>query len=451
MIAVGRSAVSRRERGRRRCGGHCPVRRGGHAYAAGGAWPSRCAGIPRADWRQAGRVAAPLLLAVLAAAAAAAEVRTAVTLEARLTGLSHPRAEPLLGGGGSAKLDLVATGSRDVRGQLSLVADLHPAPFSEGSDAHTHPVAGSEMTGAHAHHQHQSVASVAVERAFVRARLPGFRLTAGKTRLAWGRGRFFNAGDILFGEAPAFAAGASEFLTAADWLVAVYVPLDRLSFLELVALPPPDPRAIGDTDAGARAVVRLGDLTVEGGYLYAAAADPGDAGREHRGYLSLKGAVTGVDWHLSGGSALPAASPGAALRQAAADRLYVTTGGFGFLDLGPEAGLVSLRLEAGLRPWRGWEERTGGLPPALGHYGIYLFPELGYSPAENWNLSLSGVLSPVDRSGVAAAGASWNILQGLTFSLYTAVMFGDADDTFAWDLPGGLAATLFARYVFGSS
>ena len=366
-------------------------------------------------------VATALLLGLLAAAAAAADLRTAVTVEALLTGLSNPDGAALLGAGGSARLDLAATGNRDVRGRLSLRADL------------------------------RREAGVEVERAFLRARLPGFRLTAGKTRLAWGRGRFFNAGDILFEQAPAFAAGAGEFLTATDWLVAAYVPLGRLSFLELVALPPLDPLAIERTDAGGRAVVRLGELTVEGGYLYAAerAAAAATEQREHRGYLSLKGALAGIDWHLSGGTALPAAR-GADLRRAAERHLLLTGGGLAFLDLGPEAGVVRLLLEASVRPWGAWDDTSPPPAPVLDHYGLYLFPEVGYSPADGWDLSLSGVLSPIDGSGVAAAGASWNILQGLTLSLHTSLMFGHPDDTFAWERPGGLAATLLARYIFGS-
>ncbi len=347
---------------------------------------------------------------------------------------SNPGTAPLLSGGGSARLDLTATGNRDVRGQLSLSADLRAA-------------------------EQGTAVGVTVRRAFLRARLPGFRLTAGKTRLSWGRGRFFNAGDVLFGQTPAFAAGAGEYLTAADWLVAAYVPLGRLSFLELVALPPLEALTIDHTSAGGRALARLGELTVEGGYLYAgtaaaggAAAGAGAAAREHRGYLSLKGALPGVDWHLSAGTALPAA-PGADLRRAAANRLLLTGGGLAFLDLGPEAGALSLLLEAGVRPARPWAAEAAPAPPAaaLDHYGLYLFPELGYRPADGWNLSLSGVVSPIDASGVAAAGASYNILQGLTLSLHAAAMFGAPEATFAWQRAGALSATLLARYVFGAA
>ena len=413
---------------------------------------------------------------MLAAGVAGADLRTAVTLEARLTGLSNPGDEPLLGGGGSAKLDLVATGNRDVRGQLTLVANLsaagadqgtgahvHPSPAADGCDqhshagsgdnrcnGHTHPVAGDGLSGAHTHPL-GATAGVQVERAFVRARLPGFRLTAGKTRLAWGRGRFFNAGDILFGQAPAFAAGASEFLTASDWLIAAYVPLGRLSFLELVALPPLTPAAMGLTDAGGRAVLRAGELTVETGLLHATTNDsPGDPpapAQELRGYASLKGALAGIDWHLSAGSALTNTDG----RDGLADHLLLTAGALGFLDLGPEAGVLTLLLEAGVRPAREWRESGPPAPEGLDRYGIYLFPELGYSPADNWNLSLSGLLSPVDRSGIVVAGAGWNILQGLTFRFSATAMFGGDADTFAWNRRGGLAATLAARYLFGSS
>ena len=383
----------------------------------------------------AGRVVALLLLT--AAAIAAADLRTAVTIDARMSAASHPEETLLLGSGGSARLDLVATGNRNVRGQLSIAADLHLPPAVPGAAA---GAAGTDPD--------HLVTSVGVERAFIRARLPGFRLTAGKTRLSWGRGRFFNAGDILFGQEPGFASGASEYLTATDWLVAAYVPVDRLSFLEAVVLPAPLPARLADTAAAARAVIRLGELTGEAGYRYGAGRDAA-AEPEHRGYVSLKGALIGVDWHLSAGSALPAHGD-TDLSEAAQDRLYVTAGGFGFVDLGPESGLLSLRLEAGVRPWRTWQEEPGA-PAALDRYGLYLFPEVGFAPADNWNLSLSGVISPIDGSAVAAAGASWNMLQGLTFSLYAAAMLGDSDDTFAWGGSGSLAATLAARFVFGSS
>ena len=373
-----------------------------------------------------------VLLLLASASAAVADVRSTVTLDAQVNAASHPEETLLLGSGGRARLDLVATGNRNVRGQLSIAADLHQPPAPHGA-------AGTGPDGL--------VTGLGVERAFIRARLPGFRITAGKTRLSWGRGRFFNAGDILFGQEPGFSAGANEYLTATDWLVAAYIPLDRLSFLETVVLPPPLPARLADTGAGARAVIRVGELTAEAGYRYGI-GPVGAAEQEHRGYLSLKGALAGVDWHLSAGSAVPA-SGDADRADAAQDRLHLTAGGFGFVNLGPESGLLNMRLEAGVRPWRRWREQAE-VAATLDRYGLYLFPEIGFAPADNWNLSLSGVVSPIDGSAVAAAGASWNILQGLTFSFHATAMLGDEDDTFAWDRPGSLAAVLAARYVFGS-
>ena len=78
--------------------------------------------------RSAKTVAAAVLLGLLGAADAVSDLRTTVTLEALLSGLSDPPGAVLLGIGGSARLDLTATGNRDVRGRLSLRADAAPAP-----------------------------------------------------------------------------------------------------------------------------------------------------------------------------------------------------------------------------------------------------------------------------------------------------------------------------------
>lgn len=43
------------------------------------------------------------------------------------------------------------------------------------------------------------VVAIEVPRAYVKLRFPWMRVTLGKTRLSWGQGLPFNAGDLIFG------------------------------------------------------------------------------------------------------------------------------------------------------------------------------------------------------------------------------------------------------------
>ena len=134
--------------------------------------------------------AAPFLVAtvlLLAGAPAAwADVSQTVTLEANHSVTRGADDEALAAGSGLAELDLRSTGSRYVRGRLQLRARVQTQ---------------------------DPTADLEVPRAFVKARFPlneasFFHVTAGRTRLTWGDGAFFNAGDTLFGtlgENPDFA------------------------------------------------------------------------------------------------------------------------------------------------------------------------------------------------------------------------------------------------------
>ena len=73
-----------------------------------------------------------------------------------------------------------------------------------------------------------------VPRAYLKVRFPWFRLTLGKTRVSWGDGFVFNAGDVVFGSTGSISGdlSADSLRNETGWLGAVYLPLGAFSFLE---------------------------------------------------------------------------------------------------------------------------------------------------------------------------------------------------------------------------
>lgn len=360
-----------------------------------------------------------------------AEVRSSVTLAAYGT-LARAGGGAAAGAFLHGRLDLQSAGSENVRGQLQL--DVW---------------AGEDLL-------------LDIPRAWLRVRLPGFRITAGKTRLSWGEGFVFNAGDALFGSLDPLAGdlSASALRDQTAWLAAAYIPLGAFSFLEAAVLPfgvPPEavqalvdnlpvllaPRAFDELAGGAglRGVFKLGGIKLEGGWYADWAA------REQRPYLSLQGHLL-ADWHLSVALAMPFDDPGG---REAWERLAVTAGLFHLARLGADRSL-SLRLEGALRPGAAWREAdgAGALPAGAASapvYGLVLFPEAVLALSSSLSLQLRAVLSPVDGSGLALLGTAWSPYQGLSFLAYVSAMAGDANDLYAWDY-GGPALTLGAEFVF---
>ena len=143
-----------------------------------------------------------------------------------------------------------------------------------------------------------------VHKAYFKARFPSFRLTAGKTRLSWGDGMLFNAGDVLYG-----SNSTSVFLTKAElrsttnWLASVNYPLGFFSFAEAVVMPSETDNPNGML-FGARYYTTVKDIKVEMGY---ATKTPETTGvRLHKPYISLQGNL-GFDWYLSSSVAIPEA------------------------------------------------------------------------------------------------------------------------------------------------
>ena len=356
-----------------------------------------------------------LLLALLLLPALTLTAESEVTVElTSLLGAARSDADaPAVTGSSEAELSYRSTDNRDVKSELTLTAAVSES------------------------------ASLDVSRAWIKARFPGFRLTAGKTRLAWGEGFMFNAGDVLFDSLSTAAdLSGDEIRTAGKWLASAYVPLGRFSFVEGVVLPPqldpfayavdsrlyaqglaPAPELPGgdETSGGGRIVLKPAGIKLEAGYLY----DGPDA--SHRPYVSLQGNLI-VDWHLSAATELDAAElpdsdPG--------ENLAVSFGLFRIMKVGYSSDL-NLRLEGVVRPAAVWEADAAA-SSGLEEYGLYLYPELSFAPDDRRSVFYRAVVSPVDLSAAHIVGMNWNIYQGFDLLFYGGANSGESGDRFAFD------------------
>jgi hypothetical protein len=385
--------------------------------------------------------ALPALLAALLLLLAAARTEAEASASVRITGygvLARAGDEALLAALLKTRLDLQSEGNPNVRGQLQLEGWI-----GDGF-------------------------ALDIPRAYIKVRLPGVRLTLGKTRLAWGQGFVFNAGDVIFGSLNPITSdlSASELRDQSAWLAALYVPLGSFSFLEGVLLPY-GPAAAGlatdlsavlapiaatDLAGGVRGVFKLGQVQLEAGY-YASGREG-----EQRPYLGLQGHLL-VDYQLAATLRVPLAAP---RWEDGAEWLALSAGLF-HLARFPGGRCLAARLEAAVRPGAVWREASGAaaLPvsaPDAPRYGLYLFPELVFGLSDTLSLQLRALVSPVDGSAMTLAGLSWGVYQGLTLFADVSIMLGDSDDLYSWDpaysaaLPGtilpGLALTVGAEFIY---
>ena len=237
-------------------------------------------------------------------------------------------------GQGTANLTLKSKGNSNVKGQLSIEAILGEPSLID------------------------------ISRAFIKVRFPGFRATLGKTRVSWGEGLFFNAGDLLYGSTSVQADLTSDILRdEAAWLTQVYLPLGTFSFaeaiylpgdlnlLELIENPSAALPALVDSSVGGRVVGKLMGLKLEGGYLYSGLTNV------HDPYLSFQGNLF-VDWHLSvAGSFQGGEDPE---WEAFLNTVRISAGLFHMQKISSISS-ISLRLEWLAYPGGQWEENAAGL------------------------------------------------------------------------------------------
>ncbi len=356
-----------------------------------------------------------LALLILPLAALSAEVQTVSSLEFYNT-VYRGEDEFFFLPTGKASLSFRAPRSSDVYGHTEL--EFYPMDLYGGNPA--------------------EVPVLDIKRAYVRARFPGFRMTLGKTRLSWGQGSVFNAGDVLFGSLnPVLDLTQSELRSDTAWLTSINVPLGNFSFVEAVVLPPAfvydgsgyAVEGVDKTSLGGRFYFLAGGVKFEGGYVFKGQDTVDSAVLGHRPYISLQGNF-GPDWYLSSSLAIPTEKQRADNPELSdwKESWIVSFGLFHMQEINRN-NTLNMRLETLFLPWQNWENQN----TRDAFYGIYLYPELSWVTGSGTWYSLQSVISPLDASAMITGGAGWNIFQGFYLIAYATFMVGDDTATFAWD------------------
>ena len=280
-----------------------------------------------------------------------------------------------------------------------------------------------------------------VHKAYFKARFPSFRLTAGKTRLSWGDGALFNAGDVLFGSNDtSVSLTQAELRSTTNWLASVNYPLGFFSFAEVVVMPSETGVPI-DMLFGARYYTTVKDIKVELGY---ASKNPESTVRVHKPYLSLQGNL-GFDWYVSSSVAIPVAGD---IANESSESWMISGGLFHLITL-PQDRSLTLRLEFLTRPFGSW--KTG--PVKDDDAALLLYPELALAYSPSLSFSLRSIISPLDVSAMSTLGMSWNIFDAFNLIGSISLATGDDDDLFAWNSskpkpPASLSVTVGSSWIF---
>lgn len=268
--------------------------------------------------------------------------------------------------------------------------------------------------------------SVSLERLSVKSRFPSFTLTAGKTRLDWGEGIAFNAGNALFDDTTYQITFLEDsFISDYKWLTSVKVPVGFFSFVEAAVVAPSSADA-ADTTAGIRYYNSENDIK----YEMALALRNDDSGKVITPSFSLSGNII-VDTYISAAFNLPYPEE---ILEEVKDSLVITAGAFHILTFENQSTL-SMRLETLLYPFASFNAAEEPL-------ALFAYPSIQYSLANSLTFSLQSVVSLIDASASVYAGSSWNIFDGLSLFAYLGGNLGEAEDTFPSSTEDSTVASL---------
>jgi hypothetical protein len=375
------------------------------------------------------RAPAVLLIAIIACAqtlapsTAFAEIETRVELTLLGSFLRNAAGDPGLAFIAAGELGFAAINNPDVKAELTLAGAWTDAMVTPPEDL--------------------------LKKAYIRTHFDVLRVTAGKTRVAWGDGFLFNAGDVVFGSMlPVADLSVNLLRDTTDWMVDLYLPLGDFSFLESIILPfsplraPGSPLVAADTlRGGGRIVTKLAGVKMETGYLFRADA------ASHRPYVSFQGNLF-FDAYVSASMDIPSTNP---TERNLRDGLAVTAGIYRLFSFDDGSSLL-VRVEAASWPFGIWNEADAAGFGSADRFGIIVYPEITWSPTDILAIQLRAMMSPVDGSGLVSLMATWSIYQGFDLLGYAWVMYGDANDTyFGFDRPvtgGGMGISAGFRYIY---
>ncbi len=337
---------------------------------------------------------AAALLFAAAAPGAIAEPTTSIDLEI-INAVAAQDDESVATGLGTATVEFSDASNRVVRPRLQIESAFY------------------EVDG-------RASALFTVPRAEVKWRLPlsesyTARFTAGRSRLSWGDGVVFNAGDVINGAEPnTLDLTASVLRDETVWLLSGYFPLGRYAFFEPLLLIPgleltagTDPAAVAPVGAdksggGFRLQWKTGQVKSETGYVYRGSDE------SHAPYLSLQGNLY-VDWYAAVSTRVTTGEVeedgGVSATEAKGGNATV---GLYHIAQGPRGGSWSFRLEGIVR--------AGGDPA--------LFPEVTWGPSDLFTTFLRSTIVLDGESSASAVGVNWTPATGLTLALFGSLATG---------------------------
>lgn len=358
-----------------------------------------------------------VILVLAAASPLAAELETTVELSSLLTVTRDAAGKPIFSLLATGDLLFEATNNANVKGALELSGAWSGDFITDPNDI--------------------------VKRLYVKINFGGVYLLAGKTRVSFGEGFVFNAGDVIFGSmAPVADISSALLRDNTDWLVDLTLPLGPFSFFEAILLPysplstvPLPYSTMYDLRGGGRFVFDLAGLKLETGYLFRA------DNATHNPYISLQGNLF-FDFQVSSTVAIPSSDYTDEKLQ---DGFAISAGLFRMFQF-DDGSSLTFRFEGACHPFAHWDVDAAPLPGQP--IALLLYPEIAWAPLDVLSFQLRAMISPVDGSGMVFFGTTFGIYQGLDLIGNIWCMFGDSDDLFKFDSYGDLGIALGLQFIY---